>query len=196
MVIFDEEYYRRIIEEYGYDPLDFEPIDFALAGIDAETLRKKWVCHHEGRIFAAGLATGAKCVVTTGIGLSGTPHMGTLSQIMRAISLQEAGLTVQFVLGDLDSYNARNQPLSVLEKRVAQYQEFIIQLGFDPERGTLRAQEERLDILLTAYLIANCLRDEDFRAAEEDLSELYQRARIYPGIEFPVKQASGDERGE
>lgn len=186
---FDETYYRRIIAEYGYNPLHFQPINFDLYGIKSEEFEKKWLCHHEGNIFACGLNEGAKCIVTTGVGLSGPPHMGTVSQIMRAIFLQKIGLRVQFVLGDLDSYNARNKTISFIEERAAQYREFIIALGFDPNRGILRTQKERVDILLTAYLISNCLRDKDFKAAEEDLSELYQQEGVYLGIEFPVKQA-------
>lgn len=189
MVTFDQTYYQKVISEYGYNPFDFQPIDFNLGGIAIDAIEKKWLCHHEGHLFASGLSNKIKCIVTTGIGLSGEPHMGTVSQIMRAIFLQKAGLMVQFVLGDLDSYNARNQALPVLKERTCQYQEFIIRLGFDPKEGILRTQKERLNILLTAYLISNCLRDEDFNEAEEDLSELYQKKGIYPGIEFPVKQA-------
>ncbi len=189
MITFDEAYYRRVIDEYGYDPLDFQPIDFELQGITVKELQKKWLCHHEGDVFAAALKRGANSIITTGIGLSGTPHMGTVSQIMRAIFLQRAGLKVQFVLGDLDSYNARNQPFSVLKERATKYREFITRLGFNENQGILRTQKERLDILLTSYLIANVLRDRDFNEAEEDLSGLYQSKGVYPGIEFPVKQA-------
>lgn len=115
--------------------------------------------------------------------------MGTLSQILRAIFLQQAGFDVQFVLGDLDSYNARNQSLDVLAERVEKYSNFIKNLGFDINKGILRNQIDHTEILKTAYLISNCLSDEDFLAAEEDLSELYKSKKIYNGIDFKVKQA-------
>lgn len=115
--------------------------------------------------------------------------MGTLSQILRAIFLQQAGFEVQFVLGDLDSYNARNQSLDILAERVEKYSNFIKRLGFDEQKGILRNQIDHPEILKTAYLISNCLTDEDFLAAEEDLSELYKSKKIYNGIDFKVKQA-------
>ncbi|WP_051560429.1 hypothetical protein [Clostridium beijerinckii] len=188
-LIFNETYYKSVVEKYKYDPLDFKPINFDFPGINNESLNKKWLCHHEGNIFASGLLENEKSIVTTGIGLSGAPHMGTISQIMRAIFLQNAGLSVQFVLGDLDSYNARNQSLSVLEERAHQYQEFITKLGFDANRGILRTQKQRQDIVLTAYLISNCLKDKDFNNAEEDLVKLYQKMGYYPEMDFPVKQS-------
>lgn len=189
MLRFDDNYYREVIRKHNYDPMDFNPIDFELNGISANVLQYKWLCHYEGNAFAEALHNGKKCIVTTGIGLSGTPHLGTLSQILRAIFLQNAGLKVQLVLGDLDSYNARNQPLEVVLERAEQYKTFIKRLGFDEIKGVLRSQYNNDEILKTAYLISKVLKDKDFKEAEEDLSELYQKKGIYPGIEFPVKQA-------
>ena len=117
MLRFDDTYYRDVIQKYHYDAMDFNPIDFELNGISTRVLQYKWLCHYKGDVFANALHDGQKCIVTTGIGLSGTPHLGTLSQILRTIFLQRAGLNVQLVLGDLDSYNARNQPLDVVLER-------------------------------------------------------------------------------
>ena len=189
MLRFDDTYYRDLIQKHHYDAMDFNPIDFELNGISTRVLQYKWLCHYKGNVFADALHDGQKCIVTTGIGLSGTPHLGTLSQILRAIFLQRAGLNVQLVLGDLDSYNARNQPLEVVLNRAEKYKSFIRKLGFDETKGILRSQYNYEDILKTAYLIAKSLKDQDFKNAEEDLSELYQKKGIYPGIEFPVKQA-------
>lgn len=189
MLRFDDEYYQNVIKEHHYDPMDFNPIDFSLNHISPRNLRYKWLCHYKGDAFAEALRRKDNCIVTTGIGLSGTPHLGTLSQILRAIFLQKNGLKVQIVLGDLDSYNARNQPLEVVRERAEKYREFIKRLGFDDTQGILRTQYNNEQILKTAYLISKSLKDKDFKEAEEDLSELYQRKGIYPGIEFPVKQA-------
>ncbi len=189
MVKFDDEYYKKIIEKYNYNAMDFKPIDFDLNTISKDVMKEKWLCHYKAEDFVEGIKDGKKQIVTTGIGLSGTPHMGTLSQILRAIFLQQAGFDVQFVLGDLDSYNARNQSLEVLAKRVEKYSNFIKNLGFDERKGILRNQIDHQEILKTAYLISNCLTDEDFLAAEEDLSELYKSKKIYNGIDFKVKQA-------
>ena len=189
MLRFDDNYYQEVIRKHHYDPMDFKPIDFELNNINSKILQYKWLCHYNGNEFSKALRDSQKCIVTTGIGLSGTPHLGTLSQIMRAIFLQKNGLKVQIVLGDLDSYNARNQSLDVVIERAEKYRKFIKKLGFDDEKGILRSQYNNDEILKTAYLISKVLKDQDFKDAEEDLSELYKRKGIYPGIEFPVKQA-------
>ena len=189
MVRFDDGYYNQVIKKHHYNPMDFNPIDFSLNHISPRNLQYKWLCHYKGDEFATALRSENNCIVTTGIGLSGTPHLGTLSQILRAIFLQKNGLKVQLVLGDLDSYNARNQPLDVVLERAEKYKAFIKKLGFDDKQGILRSQYNHDEIIKTAYLISKSLKDKDFKEAEEDLSELYQKKGIYPGIEFPVKQA-------
>ncbi len=189
MIKFDDEYYKKTIKKYNYNAMDFKPIDFDLNTISKDIMKEKWLCHYKAEGFVEGVKNGKRQIITTGIGLSGTPHMGTLSQILRAIFLQQAGFDVQFVLGDLDSYNARNQSLEILSERVEKYSNFIKNLGFDTKKGVLRNQIDHLEILKTAYLISNSLNDEDFLAAEEDLSELYKSKKIYNGIDFKVKQA-------
>lgn len=189
MIRFDEKYYQEIIQKHHYDPMEFNPIDFNLNQVNPKNLQYKWLCHYKGNIFAEALHNNEKCIVTTGIGLSGIPHLGTLSQILRAIFLQKNGLKVQIVLGDLDSYNARNQPLDIVLERAEKYKKFIKKLGFDTEKGILRTQYDNEEILKTSYLISKVLKDQDFEEAEEELSELYKKKGIYPGIEFPVKQA-------
>lgn len=189
MLCFDEDYYQTVIKEHSYNPLAFRPINFGLGALDKDLVRWKWLCHFGGDIFARGFLAGEKCVVTTGFGLSGTPHLGTVSQMLGAIALQEAGVKVQIVLGDLDAYNARLQDLHVVTERAAKYREFICRLGFDAEKGILRNQIDYPQALLTSFLIARYLVDEDFAQTEEDISTLYIKAGIYPGIEFPVKQA-------
>ncbi|MNM49214.1 tryptophanyl-tRNA synthetase [compost metagenome] len=189
MLKFDEEYYKGVIEEYNYNPMELRPLDFNFGSVDVNTMKKKWLCHQDGDMFIKGYQDKQQSIITTGVGLSGSPHIGTLSQILRTIYLQQAGFTVQFVLGDLDSYNARNQSMSVLEERADKYTILIRELGFDTEKGILRSQNLRNDVLKTAYLISNCLTDQDFLEAEEDLSDLYKKKGIYSGIQFPVKQA-------
>ena len=130
MIKFDDEYYKSVINKYGYNAMDFKPIDFSLSNISSDVMKEKWLCHYKAEKFVKGV-NNKKQIITTGIGLSGTPHMGTLSQILRAIFLQKAGFEVQFVLGDLDSYNARNQSLEVLKERADKYTKFIKKLGFD-----------------------------------------------------------------
>lgn len=188
-LVFNDEYYKEVIDKYGYNAFDFKPIDFDISHLDKKALNQRWLCHFDGEPFSQAINNKEKAIVTTGVGLSGSPHMGTISQMMRAVFLQEQGFNVQFVLGDLDSYNARFQPYPVVKARAEQYKEFITNLGFSEEKGILRSQDNNPEVCRTAYLISRCLTDEDFLNAEEDLSELYQKQGAYPGIKYPVKQA-------
>lgn len=188
-IVFDKSYYEKVIKENNYQNLGFKPIDFSLYSISQETLSFKWLCHHYGDKFKRQLEAGSESIVTTGVGISGPPHIGTLSQIMRAIYLQKCGAKVQFVLGDLDSYNARNKSLDEVKRLAQIYKDFIIALGFDDKKGILRTQFEKQEVLLTSYLISKGLTDKDFIDTEEDLSDLYKKQGIYPGIEFPIKQS-------
>lgn len=184
-MIFDNEYYNKTIKQYNYNPMDFAPMDFEFNKISPEIMDSKWLCHSG----INNITDYSQCIITSGIGLSGVPHMGTLSQILRLIFLQKAGFAVQMVLGDLDSYNARNVELDLVRERAKLYNEFIVELGFDAKKGILRSQYEETDVLRMAFLAAKYLTDKDFEETEEDLSELYKKEKIYEGITFPVKQS-------
>jgi tryptophanyl-tRNA synthetase len=153
--------------------------------IPKEIMSIKWLCHSG----IDKMQTANSMIITTGVGLSGIPHMGTLSQILRSVFLQKHGFKVQLVLGDLDSYNARNKPIKYVSELAKKYHEFIAKLGFDETAGILRNQFDHSEINRFAYLISKCLTDQDFYETEEDLSELYINKGVYNGITFPVKQA-------
>lgn len=119
---FNEEYYKKVITKYNYNPMDFSPMDFEFHGISRDAMRLKWLCHSG----INNLAFRDDFCVTTGVGLSGVPHMGTLSQLLRAIFLQKNGINVQIVLGDLDSYNARNKTLGYVKDLSEKYKDFIL----------------------------------------------------------------------
>lgn len=145
---FDKKYYNKVIRENNYNPLEFKMMETSFFGIPADIMKQKWLCH-----------SGIDCVnsksnliITTGVGLSGIPHMGTLSQILRIIFLQKQGFNVQLVLGDLDSYNARGKTLSEVIELSKKYKEFINKLGFDDKLGILRNQLEYQEINQCAYL--------------------------------------------
>ncbi|MGH3715562.1 MAG: hypothetical protein ACRDT4_19200 [Micromonosporaceae bacterium] len=186
---FDSAYYERLIGLNQYERLELSAIDFELAELRAEDLRAKWMCHTGAREFAAAVSAGEPAIVTTGIGLGGPPHAGTLFQLLRAIGLQQAGLAVQIVLGDLDSYNARRTPLDTVRDLADRYEEFVLRLGFDPGRGVLRRQEGETDVLATAYLLSRHMEDEDFLWAEEDLAGLYRAHGVFEQVSFRMKQS-------
>ncbi|MFW9876180.1 MAG: hypothetical protein ACFFG0_24015 [Candidatus Thorarchaeota archaeon] len=175
-VVFNQEYYESIMNEFGYDPLKFGKINFSLGNLTEEDLQRRWLCHHEGDRFAEDLSDGELVIVSTGFGLSGIPHAGTLSQILRSITLQRSGIPVNMVLGDLDAYNGKAKPLSETLELTERYKEFILNLGFNPDAPSiLRPQYDALDVLRTTYLIGHYMDDEMFSRSEEDLHEMYSR---------------------
>ena len=187
---FDTAYYENVIDQHRYERLGLGAIDFALAGMSPDDLHTKWVCHTGARRFAKAIAAERPAIVTTGVGLGGPPHAGTLFQLLRAIKLQQCGLDVQIVLGDLDSYNARRTPLESVRKLADQYEEFVLCLGFDAERGVLRRQEGETDVLATAFLLSRHLDDDDFHWAEEDLAGLYRNHGVFDHLNYGMKQAT------
>ncbi len=166
-----------------------QPLEFPFPGLSPIQLRSKWLCHFHADSFAQALRRRDRCFATSGVGLSGPPHAGTVCQLLRMVALQRAGVSVQFVLGDLDAYNARSRSLQEVRDLAARYRIFLERLGLNSSNAIVRTQEERLDILRMAYLIARHVRDEDLHATEEDVSSLYRERGVYEGVTFPVKQA-------
>lgn len=188
-VTFDRKYYNSLMKEFGYNPLEFEKINFSLGSLKKDDLQRMWLCHYDGKRFARDLREGRKVIVSTGFGLSGEPHIGTLSQILKSIALQKAGIPVQIVLGDLDAYNGKNINLRRTLELAKKYEKFILSLGFNKRKGSiLRAQYDKLEILRTAYLIGHFMDDEMFNEAEEDLYYFYhKRRKIDKGMSYRRK---------
>ncbi len=175
-ITFDRKYYSSIMKEFGYNPLEFEKINFSLGNLKKDDLQRMWLCHHDGNSFARDLEKGKKIIVSTGFGLSGEPHIGTLSQILRSIALQKAGIPVQIVLGDLDAYNGKTIPLKKTLELSKKYRRFILSLGFNKRKGSiLREQYGELDVLRTSYIIGHFMDDKMFNEAEEDLHSFYHK---------------------
>lgn len=188
-VVFDQRYYKKIMEEFGYSPLEFEPISFALGSLSKEDLQRQWLCHMNGASFADAANSGKRVIATTGFGLSGTPHMGTLSQILRVLRLQKAGIPVQIVLGDLDAYNGKNTPLEVVHELAKRYKSFILNLGFDNTGDNkLRSQFNSLSTLRFANIIGHHMEDDMFNQAEEDLHGFYaQKGKVDMSMSYRRK---------
>lgn len=172
--MFTREFYQQLVLTHQYAEIGAQQIDFRLPGVDRDELRRRWLCHDGGDHFAAQVASDpGTCVVTTGIGLSGVPHAGTLSQITRAIFLQRAGHRVQLVLGDLDAYNGKDRDLAEVRQLAGRYRRFVRALGFDTELGMLRDQFDSLEVLRTMYLAGRHMSEEAFLEAEEDMHGFY-----------------------
>jgi tryptophanyl-tRNA synthetase len=165
-VIFSDEYYRRVIAEFGYSNFDLRRFDFELAGLKQDELNTRYLCHHQAHRFVA--CSRNRRIVTTGFGMSGPPHMATVSHIMKMTRLQEGGERCQIVLGDLDAYNGRARPYGLTRELAERYRIFATRLGFSQEHGILRSQADHDDVTRTMYLLGRYTEEGDFAAAEED----------------------------
>ncbi len=165
-VIFSEDYYQRVVREHGYDAFGLERFSFGLAGLDASELNVRWLCHHLAGDFLA--VPRASRIVTTGFGMSGVPHMGTVAQILGIARLQAGGERCQVVLGDLDAHNGKGRPLGQVLELADRFAGFCRRLGFSDTAGVLRSQYGNLDCLRAMYLLGFYADDGDFDRAEED----------------------------
>lgn len=165
-VLFSEAYYRQVLAEFGYTPFDLRQFDFPLAGLDAPTLNVRYLCHHAGEEYLR--AAPQRRMVTTGFGMSGLPHLATVSHILKMIELQQGGERCQIVLGDLDAYNGKARPYAEVRDLADRFHEYSLRLGFDAAAGILRSQEGHLPALEAMYLLGRYVDQADFDAAEED----------------------------
>lgn len=170
-VIFSEDYYRAVVREHGYDTFELERFTFDLAGMSPDELDVRWLCHHRATNFLA--VPQASRIITTGFGMSGVPHMGTVSQILGIMRLQEGGERCQIVLGDLDAHNGKGRSLEQTRELAERFAGFCRRLGFNDTAGILRNQFHDLDCLRNMYLLGFYADDCDFYRAEEDNHAYY-----------------------
>ncbi|WP_131745772.1 hypothetical protein [Frankia sp. Cppng1_Ct_nod] len=165
-VLFSEPYYRQVLAEFGYTPFDLRQFDFTLAGLDSVTLNARYLCHHHGEQYLH--VAPQRRIVTTGFGMSGVPHLATVSHILKMIELQRGGEHCQIVLGDLDAYNGKAKPYTEVRELAERFREYILRLGFDDVTGILRSQEGYRPALEAMYLLGRYVEQVDFDIAEED----------------------------
>lgn len=194
--MFNKDYYERLKKEYGYQPLsELKPLEFGV--FDEKTLRilrKKFALHYNFERWLFNLDN-ERSIITTGIGLSGPPHIGTIYQIMNAVFFQKLGYKVQFVLGDLDSYNSRNKDLNYVRLLAKKYRSFIKALGFDDENGILRTQYEVFGPLRSMYLLVKYTSDKEVIESLEDTKYIYIKEGIFEpslGLKFSILLMIGD----
>ncbi len=184
--VFGPDYYSKVMSEFGYSPLKFEQISFSMGNMSIDTLQQQWLCHAGVADIVLNDVHNPKMIATTGFGLSGIPHIGTLTQIMKAIRLQKAGIDVQIVLGDLDAYNGKMIPLEKTQELSSRYKRFVQGLGFNVESpNVLRSQYDNLSTLRHMYLLGRFMDQEMFDHAEEDLHLFYtERGKVDARMTF------------
>lgn len=165
-VLFSESYYQRTLAEFGYTPFDLQRFDFPLAGMDVDTLNTRYLCHHRAVQYLH--TAPERRIITTGFGMSGLPHLATVTHILKMIEFQRGGERCQIVLGDLDAYNGKAKPYADVRDLAERFHEYCIRLGFDDQSGVARHQEGYLPALEGMYLLGRYVDQGDFDAAEED----------------------------
>ncbi len=184
MLRFNRRYYEQLINVYGYDFC--KNMTNTLENFSKDDL-EKWLCAFNLSSKTISTINPKNTIVIMGIGVNAEPHIGTISQILRALYFQSKGYYVEIILGDLDSYNARAFQMSTLQKNIEKYRHFIKQLGFDSSKGIVRTQLDAENIMKTAFLIAQQVKDSDFDDVTEDLMNYYEEQNIIEGITFPLK---------
>lgn len=165
-VLFSEAYYRRVVAEFGYTTFDLRQFEFTLAGMGPDLLNARYLCHHDVEQYLG--QTPSRRIITTGFGMSGLPHLATVSHILKMIELQRGGEVCQIVLGDLDAYNGKARPYAEVRELAEQFHEYSLRLGFETTTGILRSQEGYLPSLEAMYLLGRYVDQADFDGAEED----------------------------
>lgn len=178
MLKFNPDYYARVLQEHWYDKMvnEVAPITFELWNLTRQEIERLRFCHHHGDVFAKQARIDQSTTkVITGIWLSWTPHLWTLSQMTKAIRLQkDAWLAVKFVLWDLDAANGKWTPLQEARDLAKKTKDFMLGIWFDDTgRNELLPQYDELEILRTTYLSWFFMDDWDFDGAEEDLHWFY-----------------------
>lgn len=143
------DHYRTLVDERGYE----RPTD-AVGDLPAVDVERRFAAADGGRAFASHVADGAPVTVTTGISMTGPPHVGTLGQLLTAIEFQEAGFDVQLVVADLPAYLAAGRDLDAVRDLAGRYRSFARELGFDARSGVLRTQLDAPGVLRTAMLLS------------------------------------------
>lgn len=184
MDCFTTSWYEQVIREYDYSPLGFNSINHQIAAMPLELANQLWLCEYD---FSHEIDDG-KTLFTTGIGLSGVPHMGTVSQVIRAVLLQQYGCDVQIVLGDVDAYTGRGERWSKTQELKSRYYQFVINMGFATDKGTLRSQSSDVNVLYSQAKTVKYFDDTIAEHSEEDLHQFYvSHAKVESSMTFRRK---------
>lgn len=188
-IIYGKEYYNEIIDTRLCGSEKFERINFSLSNLSQEALSHRWICHVNADKFALALENNKSVIATTGIGLTGIPHVGNIAQIVNAIILQRAGIPVQIVLGDLDAYCGKAKDLKYTQELIQKYRRYIRNLGFKEDGSSIvRTQSEALSVLKTLYLTGYYLDDQILELAKEDIHDYYSyHNKIDSGMSYRIK---------
>lgn len=185
---YTEKYYTDVIEQYGYDPFSFGRFDFNIGTVTESELNLRYLCHQNAHKYLQ--TPQKKRLVLTGFGMSGVPHLGSISQIIRLISFQDAGENCELILGDLDAYNGRGMPITEANELAHKFREFAKSLGLNKPNSTIRIQSESPQEILNFYLLGKYSTDDNLAKYEEDIHDLYVSSGIVSAdLNFPRRMS-------
>jgi len=168
------EHYEAVREEFDYarpaidvGSMSASLLDRAFAATtDADALREA----DDDTLFVASA------------GLSGTPHVGTVAQMVAVKRFHEAGFDTQFLLADYEKYAADGRDLDAVRGLADDYRTFLDALGYE---GEVRTQYDDRDVMHTAFRLAPYFEAEDgpeFDAEPtewvESLRDAYERDSV------------------
>ena len=84
-------------------------------------------------------------------GLTGTPHVGTVAQMVAVKRLHEAGFDTEFLLADYEKYAGGGRDLDVVRDLADDYRTFLDGIGYE---GGVRTQWDATDVMQTAFRLA------------------------------------------
>lgn len=168
-------FYDALADQFGYE----QPTQ-SLAGIPRTHVSRRYALvdnpsavfdDEQERLFMASA------------GMSGPPHLGTLSQMHAARELAEAGLDVQFLLADVEKHVGSGMPLEYVTELADRYRGLLREIGYT---GDIRTQSEDREVMHTAIMLSryyegNLLGDMDWEPTEWD--EALERAYEEDGVD-------------
>jgi tryptophanyl-tRNA synthetase len=166
----DAGYIEEIMAAYQYRPSG--TINNIRTISDSRYITAKYSCHDQAEVINEVPLEDAHIV--TGFGPTNAPTGGTLSLILKAISLQlETGLPTTIIISNLGAFNSRNLDIREIEHYTDKFLQFIPSLGFDLNNGELRTHIDH-DNLVVSGLIAKVFNIEDFEQNKEVTDAMYQ----------------------
>jgi tryptophanyl-tRNA synthetase len=171
------EHYDSIRAEFDYDRPDFD-----LGPLSASLLDRAFAATTDAE--AVNAATDNDTLFVASAGLTGTPHVGTVAQMMAVKRLDDAGFDTQFLIADYEKYAGSGRDLDVVRDLAADYETFLDRLGYE---GRVRTQYDAEGVMHTAFRLAPWFEfdpdldvDHELTDWEQALDEAYEADQIEP----------------
>mgnify|MGYP000580871614 CR=1 FL=1 len=169
-----DSFYDALADQYGYT----EP-QTAVAGLSEYHVERRYaLVDNADAVFDVD----ADRLFLASAGMSGPPHLGTLSQLHAARELADAGLDIEFLLADLEKYLGSGMSMANVTDLADRYRGLARELGY---KGAIRTQSGDREVMaaamrLSRYYETDLLPDVDWESTawEEALDRAYEAAGV------------------